>query len=84
MKSRKLKLFCLLLLLIILLNCVILMKFSPLEKYKMMKEKIKSVVQKLNKISPHFQTNNIKNDNSQKENFAENSLVQNITEKKNN
>ena len=66
------------------MNCAVLIKFSPLEKYKMMKEKIKSVLKKLKKVSPHIKFNDNKNDNSKMENFDENPLIQNITEKKNN
>lgn len=50
-KMRKLKIFCFILFIIILVNYLLIIKFSPFQKFKMIKERVKSILQKINKIS---------------------------------
>ena len=87
---KKLKIFFFVLSMIILVNYVAVIKFSPYEKFKQIKERVRTILSKLNKISKnteikqvHEDTDNIAFSPNEGNDFGQ-SINQNFLEKKNN
>ena len=89
-KMKKLKIFFFVLSMIIVINYVAVIKFSPYEKFKQIKERVRTILSKINKISLNTEIKQVHDCTDKiafsqnKENEIDHSFNQNFNEKKNN